>query len=115
VGRVILTILENSSKFQKTEIRKQLKKEAQNQIDNHYSEKIQVLESITAEKYQVALVHEPKETDKAVLRIINTHGGGRIYSSLDEVFNEQLENPDVDDVFKVAIVNYRSHVMKDLQ
>lgn len=73
------------------------------------------MENTSAEKYSMELNRNPLKSDKEALRIINNYVKGKKYNSLNEVFKEQLENPHAEDVFKIAIMNYRTNTMRDLE
>lgn len=67
------------------------------------------------EKYKLELEHEPRDSDLNVLRLVNNYSGGKKYPTLQKMFNEQLEMPNSKDVFKATYLNYRRHVMKNLE
>jgi hypothetical protein len=71
------------------------------------------LNKSNSQKYSLEPYWAPKESDINVLRIINNFGGNRKHKSLNELFNYYLENNNSEDVFKTAMINYSTYVMKD--
>jgi len=57
----------------------------------------------------------PQDFDFNVLRLVNNYSGGKKYQSLQKMFNDQLEAPNSTDILKSTYLNYRKHVMKNLE
>ena len=108
-----MTQLENISQYEKQKFRNELDNLARNIYVIQFDKKMENLNKSNSQKYSLEPYWAPKESDINVLRIINNFGDNRKHKSLNELFNYYLENNNSEDVFKTAMINYSTYVMKD--